>query len=110
MVQVQVTGRHVEVTSEVEDYIREKSAKLPRFYDRIHGIEVVLGHESDQFTAEIIVRVDHTQPLIARESGADTFGLIDVIVDRLERKLVRHKEKHRNHKHDGRPEIRDPEL
>lgn len=101
--EIRVTGRHVEVPEEVRDYIRTKAGKLPRFYDRIHEIEVVLGHESDLFTAEIIVRADRKHTFVASDTGPDTFGLIDIVVDKLERQLTRHKEKNRNHKHDGKP-------
>ncbi|MFQ5494446.1 MAG: ribosome hibernation-promoting factor, HPF/YfiA family [Phycisphaerae bacterium] len=100
--QIQVTGRHVNVSDDVRDYITAKAGKLPRFYDRIHEIEVVLDHESEQFTAEMIVRAGRKHTFVASETGPDTFALIDVVVDRLERQLTRHKERRRNHKHDGR--------
>ena len=102
--EIKVTGRHVEVPEEVRDYVRTKAGKLPRYYDRIREIEVVLGHESDLFTAEIIVRTDRKHTFVASDTGPDTFGLIDVVVDKLERQLTRHKEKNRNHKHDGKPD------
>jgi len=101
-VQIQVTGRHVKVTDDVRDYIHSKAHKLPRFYDRIHDIEVVLDHESEQFTAEMIVRVDRKHTFVARETGPDTFALIDLVVEKLGRQLTKHKEKNRNHKHDDK--------
>jgi putative sigma-54 modulation protein len=47
-VQIHLTGRHVELTDDVRDYIHSKMARLPRFYDRVHAVEVVLDHESDR--------------------------------------------------------------
>ena len=105
--QIRVTGRHVEVTDDIREYVETKANKLPRFYNRIHEIEVILDHESEQFTAEMIVRADNKQTFVASESGPDTFVLVDVIVDRLERQLTKHKEKRRNHKHEGKPEIEE---
>ena len=99
--QIQVTGRHVEITDDVRDYIHDKVAKLPRFYDRIHEVEVVLDHESEQFTAEMIVRAGRKRTFVARETGPDTFTLIDLVIEKLERQLTRHKEKYRDRKHDG---------
>ena len=99
--QILVTGRHVQVTDDVRQYIQEKAGKLPRFYDRIHEIEVVLDHESEQFSVEMIVRADRKHTLVVRETGMDTFALIDLVVDKLERQLTKHKEKNRNHKHDS---------
>ncbi len=102
--QIQLTARHVEVTDDVRKHIQEKMDKLPRFYDRIHEVEVVLDHQSEQFSVEIIVRTDRRHTIVVSETGPDTFALVDVLTDRLERQLTKHKEKNRNHKHDGRPE------
>ena len=96
--QIVVKGRHVEVSDEVREYVQSKAGRLSKHYDRIHEIEVILDHESEQFSAEIIVRADHKQTFLAKETGPDTFALIDLIVDKLERQLTKHKEKQRNHK------------
>ena len=103
--EIRVTGRHVEVTDDVRTYIEEKGSRLPRFYDRIHDVEVILDHESEQFTAEMIVRTDRRHTLVASETGPDTFALIDLIVDKMERQLTRHKEKNRNHRQEGKSDV-----
>ncbi len=103
--QIRVTGRHVEVTDDVQSYIEAKANKLPRFYDRIHEIEVVLDHESEQFRVEMIVRADRKHTFVACEVGPDTFALVDMLVDKLERQLKKHKEKNRNHKHESKPDV-----
>ena len=101
---ITVTGRHVEVSDEVRTYVQEKANKLPRFYDRIHEMEFVLDYEAEQFVAELIVRADQKHTFVASEIGPDTHALIDLIVEKMERQLRRHKEKKRNHKHDGKNE------
>jgi len=106
-VQLRLTGRHIELNDDVRTYVEEKTNKLPRFYDRIHEIEFVLGHESEQFTAEMIVRTDHKHTFVATEVGPDTMAVVDLIIDKMERQLRRHKEKNRNHKHDGKAEPAD---
>lgn len=103
--QIQVTGRHLEVPDEVREYIHTKANKLHRFYDRIHEIEVIIDHESDLLTAEMIVRTDRKHTFVASDTGPEPMGLIDVVVDKIERQLRRHKEKNRNHKHEGKPEL-----
>ena len=96
---ISVTGRHVEVPEAVKEYACEKLSKLPRFFDRVQAIEVVLGQDSGDFSVEIIVHVDRTDPFIARETGPDTLALIDTLTDKLSRQLRRHKERYRNRKH-----------
>ncbi len=99
--QISVTGRHVEVSDEVREYAQAKGGKLPRFYHRISSIEFVLDHESDHLTAEVIVKADGTHEFVARETGPDPLTLIDVIVDKVERQLTKHKEKFRDRRHSG---------
>lgn len=96
--QILVTGRHVDLTDDLRSYIDEKAGRLLRFYDRIHEIEVILDHESEQFKAEIIVRADRKHTFVASLTGPDTFALIDVITDKLERQLRTFKEKNKSHK------------
>lgn len=103
--QINVTGRHVQLTEDIKAYTEEKAGKLHRYYDRIHEIEVIFNHESEQFTAEMIVRADAGHPFVASDSGPDTFMLVDTVVEKLEKQLKRHKERLRNHKHDGKPEV-----
>lgn len=96
--QILVTGRHLEITDEVREHVRTKAGKLSKFYDRIHEIEVILDQESEEITAEIIVRADRKHTFVASGSGPDIVPLIDVISEKLERQLKKHKEKRRNHK------------
>ncbi len=98
--QIQVTGRHVEITDDVRAYIEEKIGKLPKYYDRIHEIEVVLDHESEQFKVEAIIRAGHKHTFVASDTGPDTFALIDLVADKLERQLTKAKGKNRNRKHE----------
>lgn len=100
--QITVTGKHVDVTEDVKKYAIEKADRLPRFYDRIQSIEVVLGHEGDQFSVEMIVNAGARNTFVGHELGADTFALIDLTVDKLERQLTKHKEKTRNRMHVNR--------
>ncbi len=105
--QLNITARHVEIPDEVRAYVGERVDKLLRFYDRIHEVEVILGHESEQFTAEMIVRVERKHTYLASESGPDTYALIDAITEKVSRQLIKHKEKQRNYKSDGKPVIPD---
>ena len=63
--QILVTGRHVEITNDVRAYVEDKTSKLSKYYNRIHEIEVVLDHESDQFKVEVIVRAGHKHTFVS---------------------------------------------
>jgi putative sigma-54 modulation protein len=97
-VRILITGRHVEMTDEVRQYVYDKVGRLSKYYDRIHETEVILDHESEQFRVEMIVRADRKHTFVASGTGPDTFVLIDAIADKLERQLTKHKEKNRTRK------------
>lgn len=96
---VKVSGRHMTVSDDLKQYCLQKSEKLPRFYDRIQGIEMVLDGHDGIHTAEIIVHADHAAPFVASEEQADAYAAIDLLMDKIERQLSRHKERLRNRKH-----------
>ena len=97
--QIVVSGRHVPVGDDAKRYATEKAEKLLKFYDRIQSIEVVFDREAGQRSIEMIVTADHKNTFIGREASSDLHTATDLVVDKLERQLTRHKEKHRNRKH-----------
>ena len=97
--QIVVSGRHVPVEDDVKRYATEKAEKLLKFYDRIQSIEVVFDRQAGQRCIEVIVTADHKHTFVGREVSSDLRTATDLVVDKLERQLTRHKEKHRNRKH-----------
>lgn len=95
-----LTGKHMEITDAIRNHAREKTDKLPRYYDSINQIEVIIeGNEGGKPSVEIIARGEHSNVFIARETGDDTYACIDLAVHKLERQLRRKKQKQRNNKH-----------
>lgn len=99
---VTVSGRHMSVSDSLKRYCLEKAEKLERFFNRIQAIDVVLDGQAGMHTAEIIVHADGNQPFVASERQEDVYAAIDILIDKLERQLTRHKEKLRNRKHPPR--------
>ncbi len=101
-----ITGKHIEITDAIRLHAQEKVEKLPRYFDSITQIEVVVeGNEGGKQGVEIIVHAEHNDLLIAKETGDDTYACIDLAIHKLERQLRKIKEKQRNHKHSLADEI-----
>ncbi len=98
---IRVVGRHLEMTSAIREYAETKAAKLPRYYDRIKAVEFLAGRADHHhhYEVEIIAKVDHTDPFVAKVTGDDLYACIDETVDKIERQLTEHKQRLRNHKH-----------
>ncbi|MCX5658127.1 MAG: ribosome-associated translation inhibitor RaiA [Planctomycetota bacterium] len=90
---IKISGRHIEVTPAIRDYATEKVTKLPRYYDRVTHIEVVVSKaETHTFEVEVIVQAEHHTPFVAKVKGHDVYACIDGTIDKLERQLTDHKE------------------
>jgi putative sigma-54 modulation protein len=96
--EVKTSGRHVEVTDAIRDYAGGKVARLPRYFDRIQRVDVVVDKKDRTHEVEIQVHVDRTEPFMAKVAGQDLYACIDSAVDKLERQLTDHKKKLRNSK------------
>ena len=97
--QTSVTGRHMDLTPELRSYAETKAGKLTRFYDRIQTVDVILDGEGNGFEAEMIVKAERKHVFVAKEISEDMYAAVDLVVDKVERQLRRHKEKLRNRKH-----------
>ena len=96
--QTTITGRHMEVTEAMRGYIEKKITRLSKYHNRISAIEVILSGKEPSHKTEIIITVDHHQPFVVNEVGEDMYACFDKAVDKVERQMIRHKEKARNHK------------
>lgn len=97
--QISVTGRHIEFTESMRQYAAEKLSRLARFYDRIDKVDVVLEQEPTQHRLEVVMHADHKTTFVAQVEAGEYHEAVDLIVEKLERQLKKHKEIHRNRKH-----------
>ena len=100
--QITISGRHMGISDSLKSYCRRKSERLLRFFDRIQSIEVILDGSNGQHFAEMIVHSVGTAPFVAREQHEDAYAAVDLMLDKVERQIRRHKEKLRNRKHPPR--------
>ena len=97
-----ISGKHVEITEAIKAHAQEKTSKLPKYYNSINQVEVVVdGGQGGQTSVEIIARAEHSKVFVGTEIGEDTYRCIDMAVHKLERQLRRAKSKERDNKHSG---------
>ncbi|MCX7116134.1 MAG: ribosome-associated translation inhibitor RaiA [Gammaproteobacteria bacterium] len=95
------TGHHVEVTPALRAYAEGKLNKLTHHSEHITSLHVVFSLEKLVQIAEATVSVAKAE-VHARAESADMYSAIDLLVDKLDRQLVKYKEKRQNHRdHDG---------
>ncbi|EWC41094.1 ribosome-associated translation inhibitor RaiA [Pseudomonas stutzeri] len=94
--QVNISGVHLEVTSALRDYIEEKFDRLARHFDRIINVQVILQVEKLKQKAEATLHVAGRE-VIANAEHEDMYAAVDLLVDKLDRQLIKHKEKQLDH-------------
>lgn len=91
-----VTGHHVEVTTSMRNYVADKMERLQRHSENLYDINVILSVEKQRQKAEATVHVTGST-LFAENTKTDMYAAIDLLVDKLDRQLIRHKEKLKDH-------------
>lgn len=91
-----VTGRHVEITSSMRNYVSDKMQRLERLSESLFSLHVILSVEKTRQTAEATIQVAGGS-LFAEVTEPDMYAAIDLLTDKLDRQLVRHKEKSKDH-------------
>ena len=94
--QITVSGHHVEVTEPMRDYVLAKFERLQRHFDQITNIQVTLIVEKQVQKAEATVHVSGAD-IFATADSEDMYAAIDLLSHKLDRQLIKHKEKTRRH-------------
>ena len=95
--QVSVTGHHVEVTDSLRNHVEEKIGKLKRHFDNVTDVHVILTVEKLEQKAEATVQISGAK-LFANDVQEDMYQAIDNMVDKLDRQIIKHKEKKGSHR------------
>jgi len=97
--QLSITGHHIDVTESLRYYVTSKFDRLERHDDHITNVHVVLSVEKLVQKAEATVHTTGAELFAATESD-DLYAAIDALIDKLNRQIVKHKEK--SHRHQTR--------
>jgi putative sigma-54 modulation protein len=97
--QLNVSGQHIEITEPLRSYVEEKIGRIQKHFDYVTNTNVVLHHEKkkNRHLAEATINAKGAQ-LHANSEGDDMYAVIDALADKLDRQVLKHKEKLGNHR------------
>lgn len=106
--QITITGRNLEITEALRRHAEEKVARLQRFVEQIDSVHAVLLIEKHRQIAEMTLRI-RDLTIRGEESSDDLYRAIDLVADKIERQILRYKEKIVGHvgRGFGKPWVRD---
>lgn len=92
-----ISGHHLELTAPIKAYVKEKMKRLERHCDHLLNGQVIVSVEKDRQKAEATVHCSGAK-LHAECIHTDLYAAIDLLVDKLDRQVKKHKEKLTNHR------------
>ena len=91
-----ISGHHIEVTEALRGYVASKVDKIARHFDLVSDVSCILTVEKLRHKAEATVKVNGGK-IYADHTEEDMYAAIDGLVDKLERRVRKYKEKMVDH-------------
>ncbi|MEA3117024.1 MAG: putative sigma-54 modulation protein [Paraburkholderia sp.] len=100
---LKISGHHLDVTPALREYVITKLDKVLRHFDQVIDGNVVLSVDNEKEKdkrqkVEISLHLKGKDIFIESANG-DLYAAIDLMIDRLDRQVVRHKSRIQDHKH-----------
>ncbi len=100
-----ISGHHLEITPALRTYVTTKLDRISRHFDQVVDIKVLLTvdklKEKDlRQKAECNIHVKG-KDIFAESAHADLYAAVDELADKLDRQVVRHKDRLQNHHHEA---------
>ncbi len=95
--QISFTGHEMEITSALKNLITKKYERIASHFNHpITSVNVILSAQKLNHTAEITINIKGMQ-INAKASCEDMYKAIDQMIEKLDRQLIKQKEKITNH-------------
>ncbi|MFZ6654236.1 ribosome hibernation-promoting factor, HPF/YfiA family [Undibacterium sp. TJN19] len=107
-----ISGHHVEVTPAIREYVHTKLERIRRHFDQVIDIAVILTvdklrEKEKRHKADINLHISG-KDIHVESLAHDLYAAIDTLVDKLDRQVIKHKDKIQSHQHDAIKHIPDP--
>ena len=90
--QVNISGHQLEVTKPLREYTESKLNKLAGHFDKITNVQVIMKVDKLQQKIEATLQIPGGE-VVANAEHEDMYASIDLLTDKLDRQLIKHKEK-----------------
>lgn len=87
-----ISGHHLEVTPAIRDYMAAKLSRIRRHFDNVITANVIMRVEKLVHQIDVNLHV-RGHDFHAHSEDANMYAAIDFLADKLDRQIVRHKEK-----------------
>lgn len=89
---VNIKGKNLEITPALKDYVEKRVGKVTKYFSDIKEINAVLKVEKSKHIVELTVNAGSVL-LRAEEGTSDMYEAIDLVVEKIEKQIAKHKTK-----------------
>ncbi len=93
-----LTGHHVEITPAIRDYVTSKLSRINRHFESVIDVNVIMTVEKLDQKIEASVHLSG-KDIHVQSNDADMYAAIDSLIDKLDRQVIRHKERFQVNRH-----------
>ena len=94
--QLKLSGHHVELTDALRSYVEKRLERISRHFDNVIDVTCVLTVEKLEHKAEATLHVSGGN-IHADAVDGNMYAAIDMLTDKLDRGVKKHKEKLQDH-------------
>jgi len=88
-----LSGHHLDITPAMRDYVTAKLGRITRHFDHVIDVNVILSVEKLEQKIEASVHLSG-KDIFCESCDTDMYAAIDNLADKLDRQIIKHKEKH----------------
>ena len=100
-----ISGHHLEVTSAIREHVQTKLERIKRHFDQVIDINVILSvaklPEKDKSQKAEVTLLVKGKKIHAESIAHDLYAAIDLLIDKLDRQVMKYKTKMQDHQHDA---------
>jgi putative sigma-54 modulation protein len=95
-----LTGHQLQITPAIREYVASKLQRVKHHFDSVIDVNVIMSVEKLLQKVEASVHV-RGKDIFCESTDADMYAAIDSLVDKLDRTIIKHKERHLDQRHDA---------
>ncbi len=95
-----LTGHQLPITPAIREYVAGKLQRITQHFDQVIDVNVIMSVEKLAQKCEATVHV-RGKDIFCESSADDMYAAIDSLIDKLDRTILKHKEKNLAQRHTG---------
>lgn len=94
-----LSGHHLEITPAIREHVVSKLGKVKKHFDNVLDVTVILSVDKLQQKAEATLHLSG-KTIFVECQDANLYVAIDELIEKLDRQVLKHKEKNTARRHD----------